>query len=83
MCKRQKEAQFRWLELPLDNWECKEILEFLEDYCGVENLDAVRLSERIFNASSSGIPTVVRRALEEEFIFNNSMYSGDNRYDSI
>jgi hypothetical protein len=72
LCSTPSESLFRWLKLPLRTWEQDDILEWLQSYPGVNGSHSVILSERIFKASLKGLPTLVSRALEKEFIINHS-----------
>jgi hypothetical protein len=65
LCDESEQSLFRWLKLPLKNWE------WIQTYPGVENSHSIILAERIFKASLQGIPTLVTRALEKEFILSN------------
>jgi hypothetical protein len=63
---------FRWLKLPLRNWTQEEIQEWLELYPGIGNPRSINLSQRFFNASRKGIPSMVRQALEKELLLTQA-----------
>ncbi len=59
---------FRWLKLPLRQWDQDEIQEWLETYPGIEFPRSITLSKRFYSASLKGTPALVRQALEKEFV---------------
>jgi inactive STAND len=67
LCELEATA-FRWLKLPLRQWEQDEIQEWLETYPGIENPRSINLSQRFYRASRQGIPEMVCRALEKELL---------------
>ncbi len=71
LCELEATA-FRWLKLPLRQWEQDEIREWLESYPGIENPRSINLSQRFYRASLKGTPALVRQALEKEFVLATS-----------
>jgi inactive STAND/Effector-associated domain 9 len=71
LCEVSEKSSFRWLNLPLRNWQEDEILVWLQTFSGIEDNDhSIRLSKRIFNSSRKGVPQLVSTALAQELILD-------------